>query len=65
MTKKILDRLPDKILSTIEMWKGRYNDERFNKDTTRAEIRGYIKGLVDADVLTQNEFKTLFCYMTI
>jgi len=65
MTRKLLNRLPDKILSTIEMWKGRYNDERFNKDTTRAEIRGYIKGLVDADVLTQNEFKTLFCYMTI
>lgn len=65
MTRKLLNRLPDKILSTIEMWKGRYNDERFNKDTTRAEIRGYIKGLVDADVLTQNEFKTLFCYMTV
>lgn len=65
MTRRLLQRLPEKILTTVEMWKDKYNDERFNKDTTRAEIRGYIKGLVDADILTPNEFKTLFCYMTV
>lgn len=65
MTKKLLQRLPEKILSTVEMWKGRYNDERFDRNTTRAEIRGYIKGLVDADVLNPNEYKIMFCYMTL
>lgn len=65
MTQKVLDRLSEKILSTIQMWKDRYHDDRLDKDITRAEIRGYVRGLVDADILTANEFKIVFAYMTL
>lgn len=65
MTRKVLSKLPEHILSTIRMWKSRYNDERFKKDITRAEIRGYVKGLVDAGTITANEYRVVFAYMTI
>ena len=65
MTKKVLNKLPEKVLSSINIWKDRYHDERFNTETTRAEIRGYLKGLMDTDVLSQNEFRLMFAYMTV
>ena len=65
MTRELLNRMPEKILSTIELWKTRYNDTRLDRTITKAEIRGYIKGLVDSDVLSENEYRILLCYMTL
>lgn len=66
MTQKILDRLPEKTKETMKKWNVKYNDSRFNKDITRGEIRGYVKGLEDAGLLKNHrEFMAIFCYMTL
>ena len=65
MTQKTLDKLPEKIRKTIELWKDRIHDDRFDKKIAKGEARGYIKALVDTNTISEQEFKTLFCYMTV
>jgi hypothetical protein len=66
MTRKILNRLPEKVTTTLDMWNDRYHDDRLNQDITRAEIRGYVKGLADAGLLkTDLEFRIIFGYATL
>jgi len=65
MTREILNSLPQNILKTIEIWKGRYNDDRFDKPICKGEIRGYLMGLRDAGIITDNQYRCIFVYMTL
>ena len=65
MTKEIIDRMPENIRETIETWKERYSDSRFDEAVTRGEIRGYLKGLRDTIGLSTVEFRCLYSYMTL
>lgn len=66
MVKKILSRLPENILKALHILRERYSDDRFNKEGSRGEIRGYLKGLKDAGVInTDTEYRALFSYLTI
>ena len=65
MTRKTLDKLPEKVRIRIE---------RFHKDA-KTDIRhrelyickgsGYLAGLQDAGIITEQERKILFCYLTV
>lgn len=66
MTAKILSRLPENIIKVLHLFKNRYADDRFNKDVIRGEIRGCLKGLKDAGIIsTDTEYRLLFSYVTI
>ncbi len=66
MTRELLNRLPVNVLDALKMWKCRYNDERFDTDIARAEIRGYLKGLRDSEIIkTDMEYRVLFSYCTV
>ena len=65
MTQKVLDKLSDKVRKSIEMWKGRYHNERLDRKVSSGEARGYIKALVDTGVISDSEFRVLFCYITV
>ena len=66
MLNEVLVRLPEKVTDSLNVLKSRYNDERFNTDVSRAEIRGYLKGLRDSGIITKDlEYRILFCYCTV
>lgn len=66
MTQELLERLPEKVKETMNKLNAKYNNRRFNRDITIAEIRGYINSLRDAELLkSDTEFRAIFCYMTL
>lgn len=66
MTQEILNKLPAKVKESISILKTRYRDERFNRETSRAEARGYLKGLRDSEIINSDvEFRALYCFITI
>lgn len=66
MVREVLNRLPDKVVTSLNIWKDHYSDSRFDTDIARAEIRGYLKGLRDSGVIKNDtEYKCLFCYCTV
>ena len=65
MTRKTLEKLTEKQLKTVKDLKSRYHDGRLKKENTRSEMRGYVKGLADAGIISERESQVVFCYMTI
>ncbi len=65
MTKKILLNLPENIQKKVDTFKGRYKDDRFDHNISRAEARGYLIGLKDAGIIRDTEFRALYTYITL
>lgn len=65
MTKQVLEKLPVNVFMAIENLRSNYHDDEMNKSENRARIAGYVKGLSDAGLITEQERKTLFIYGTI
>ena len=63
MTRKTLDKLPEKVLMHIEQLRKDYkkNGDGVSKDASY----NYILGLCDAGLITEQERKILFIYTTI
>ena len=45
--------------------KADYKKETINRKETRARASGYVKALADAQIITEQERKVLFCYITV
>ena len=65
MTKQVLEKLPVNVFMAIENLRDNYHNESQNKSEVRARLAGYVKGLSDAGLITEQERKTLFIYGTI
>lgn len=65
MTKKTLSQLSDSVRNAIEALKADYKKETINRKETRARASGYVKALADAKIITEQERKVLFCYITV
>jgi hypothetical protein len=65
-TERTLEKLPGGVRKAVGDFKQRYNDKRFKQDIVRAEARGYLKGIKDAEILdTDTDFRILFTYITL
>ncbi len=64
-TRELLNKLPENIVNTIELFRKDYKNDSISKAETRASIAGYVKGLRDAGVLTERERQILFVYSTV
>ena len=64
MTQEVLDRLPENIRKTVETWKDRIHDDRFDRNVAKGEARGYLKALIDTDTISVRDFNVLWCYVT-
>ncbi|MEE0856527.1 MAG: hypothetical protein U0L58_04445 [Ruminococcus sp.] len=61
-TKELLEKMPAKIVATLNDLRKDYNNPTLNKDATRKEVYGYTKGLRDAGLITERERQILFVY---
>lgn len=63
MTRKTLDKLPEKVLMHIERLRKDY--KKNGDEASRYASYNYILGLCDAGLITEQERKTLFIYTTV
>lgn len=64
-TTGLLKKLPEEVARTVERLKRKYNCGMYSDSEVRAEIRGYITGLLDLYLLTESEGRLLICYITL
>ncbi len=65
MTREVIAKMPEHIVTKIEMFRKDYANAALSADTTRARIAGYVEGLRDAGMITDRERQVLFCYATV
>lgn len=64
MTREVVNALPQAIRNVVENYRTQYKREDRFKAEIRHEMRGYVKALRDAKVLTERERQILYAYMT-
>ncbi len=74
-TKEVIERLPENVVRNIEDYRKRYTvlsnilvgsgRESQELASTRAAMSAYALGLRDAGVITEQERKVIFVYMTV
>lgn len=66
MTKRVLAKLNDRQRNAIFNYRNEYQRADYKADRTPSiAAKNYIKGLVDAEVITETEGRCLFCYVTV
>ena len=55
----------EQIVATMSRNTADYKKETINRKETRARASGYVKALADAQIITEQERKVLFCYITV
>ena len=64
MTRELLNSLSEPIRNRIEYLKENASDPRYRELYVNKAL-GYIEGLRDAGVITENERKAIFCYVSL
>ena len=74
-TKEVIKRLPENVVRKIEDYRKRYTvlsnklvrsgREFWELENTRSAMNAYALGLRDAGVITEQERKVIFVYMTV
>ena len=75
-TKEVIERLPENVVRKIEDYRKRYTvlsnklfvrsgGKYWELENTRSAMSAYALGLRDARVITEQERKVIFVYMTI
>lgn len=65
MTKATLDKLPEKVLRHIEQLRKDYKNPNLDNNICRRSSCEYVRGLMDAGLITNQERQALFLYTTI
>lgn len=68
MVRKVLEKMPDKVLKQIQAYKHdykKYEGDYRLRDTTRACASAYVRGLKDAGLIDNRERQALFTYITV
>ena len=65
MTRELLERMPEVVVSKLNQCRKDYNNMALNKDSVRSRNAGYVLGLRDAGLITERERQILFVYTTI
>ena len=60
--KDLIERMPEKVRFQLELLRKSYKNKAISRDETRAEIRGYAKGLRDAGLVNDHERGMLCVY---
>lgn len=63
MTKELLERLPKNVADHIEVLRTTYINNKCANNRDKSEE--YVKGLMDAELITDRERQILFVYTTI
>lgn len=65
MTQKTLEKLPHKVLVHIEQLRKDYKNPNLDNNICRRSSCEYVRGLMDAGLITNQERQALFLYTTI
>lgn len=65
MTREVINKMPEKVMDVINMYRKDYANPTIRKDVTREGLAGYVKGLRDAGLITERERQILFVYGTV
>lgn len=66
-TAKTLEKLPSKVREELEILKDLFKESTTPalREDNKAQFKGYVRALKDADIITETERKVLFCWFTV
>ena len=60
--KELIERLPENVRFQLEMLRRDFKNATISREVTRAQVRGYAKGLRDAGMINDHERGMLCVY---